>query len=778
MVMLCWKNEVGVFLTETIYGSIYWFISEGIIFLTFLVICAMLTLRRFCLQATLLIAGGFLLGVIGVNITLLLIGLPAVQVLGLLPLTAYTPMIICLHILSKASFIKTLAIWNVGLIGYYILKFVSKIIDSYVIMKFDFNAPYLKDMVSLFATICIAVAILIILTKYIQKPLKKYITQLKINWTILLLPLWLMVVLFFYFSWSTLNPIISALLFLTTISIFMLLSKVVKSTYEAICLRQSEKNLAMEIEMQKHDYEAICKKVESGRAYRHDMRHHLTALDTLLQQGNKEEAIIYIHDLSDKFAQIEPIVYCENLTVNAILSFYVGQAKAVDCLMNVNVRIPKELPFEDMDLCVIFSNALENAIYACGKISDTSQRTITVSASCKNSKLAVSIENNCLDTFEFDEASFPIVPKREGHGIGLKSIEAVVKKYNGFFACSLEENVFSVKAVIFEHHSNPPTQKKSHKAIVKKTGAIGCLIIPFVCLFIGATPIVAASLKNILKVTTQNSESFRWGDSKEHFDLPQIELEISKEKEDQPEILENTVNSDQPTVSKPMQPLAKEPKADKDITAPKNETSATIPSPPFADMKEENNIVENPTNPDISDGVEDMNKQMEKYVSQLRHEFIRYVSMKYQGYVGMESAYEVICNNDFLLSIRFNTTVNLGGSTQVSRIFTLDKRIGKVIELKNLFLENTNYIGVISDEIIKQMKKQGNGDYFISGGIWPDSDCFEKIEPDQNFYINDQGKLVIIFDEYVVASGSMGCPEFIIPTKEIETLLTKPSPIK
>jgi len=70
------------------------------------------------------------------------------------------------------------------------------------------------------------------------------------------------------------------------------------------------------------------------------------------------------------------------------------------------------------------------------------------------------------------------------------------------------------------------------------------------------------------------------------------------------------------------------------------------------------------------------------------------------------------------------------------------------------------------------------GMYYIPGGIWADDKCFKSISEEQNFYINDKGKLVIVFDEYEVAPGSMGCVEFVIPTSVIEAILSDHSFIR
>lgn len=173
-----------------------------------------------------------------------------------------------------------------------------------------------------------------------------------------------------------------------------------------------------------------------------------------------------------------------------------------------------------------------------------------------------------------------------------------------------------------------------------------------------------------------------------------------------------------------------------------------------------------------------MNQQMEAYIKAVEKEFLWYFSQKYQGYVASDTGYNILRNDASLLSICFYTSINAGGSGEYSRCFTLDKTTGKVLTLSDLFAESSDYIGVISADIIRQMTEQveaGEGDYFIPGGIWSPEECFKKITPDQNFYIDENNKLVIIFDEYEVAPGSMGMPQFTVETAVLDDILRKPS---
>ena len=106
---------------------------------------------------------------------------------------------------------------------------------------------------------------------------------------------------------------------------------------------------------------------------------------------------------------------------------------------------------------------------------------------------------------------------------------------------------------------------------------------------------------------------------------------------------------------------------------------------------------------------------------------------------------------------------NPGGSMEYSRCVTIDKQSGEVLALSDLFDEGYDYIGEISAEVLRQMEfrtENEGASYFIPGGIWSDDECFKEISPDQDFYLTSDGLLVIVFEEYTVAPGSEGSPEF------------------
>ena len=109
---------------------------------------------------------------------------------------------------------------------------------------------------------------------------------------------------------------------------------------------------------------------------------------------------------------------------------------------------------------------------------------------------------------------------------------------------------------------------------------------------------------------------------------------------------------------------------------------------------------------------------------------------------------------------------------------TIDKEKDMVITLPSLF-KNDQYIARISDYIVEQMRQEMKATnqektYWVSGAGLEDEelvDLFTTIKANQNFYVTEEGKLVVVFDEYEVAPGYMGVVEFEIPIKILADIL-------
>ncbi|WP_129690776.1 DUF3298 and DUF4163 domain-containing protein [Gottfriedia acidiceleris] len=145
------------------------------------------------------------------------------------------------------------------------------------------------------------------------------------------------------------------------------------------------------------------------------------------------------------------------------------------------------------------------------------------------------------------------------------------------------------------------------------------------------------------------------------------------------------------------------------------------------------------------------------------------------AHLGIDSGYEVKTDNEDILSIERYVVNTAASSSTTMKFDTIDKKKEILLSLPILF-KDKSYVKIISENIKEQMKDQMKKDeskvYWIpEANLDYSIDPFVSIKDNQNFYINNDHKLVISFDKYEVAPGYMGVVEFTIPTDVLSKVL-------
>lgn len=206
------------------------------------------------------------------------------------------------------------------------------------------------------------------------------------------------------------------------------------------------------------------------------------------------------------------------------------------------------------------------------------------------------------------------------------------------------------------------------------------------------------------------------------------------------------------------------------------------------DYEEENYEVHIDT--PVVEGLEDKMLQAqlnEKYLEenkelfeQFKEEVKQIEELGGKGHLGTDVGYEIKTDNEDILSIGRYIAHTAGSASTTIQYDTIDKKNEILITLPSLFKDDT-YVSIISENIKLQMKEQMAEDenkiYWLEGEEEL-IEGFKRIDSNQNFYINNEGKLVIAFGEYEVAPGYMGIVEFEIPTSILKTILVSGAYIK
>ena len=209
-------------------------------------------------------------------------------------------------------------------------------------------------------------------------------------------------------------------------------------------LEQTRNNLKLQVGQAVREIEALRTSQEQTRAYRHDLRHHLQYISACIENGRGEQAQEYIQSICTEIETSKVTNYCENETANLIFSSYASRAENCGVPFRVEANIPQLISVAETDLCVLLSNALENALRACRRLKAEDRAAfIEVEAREKNGWIFLQFVNPCPKGVRFEDG-LP-VNRAEGHGVGVRSICAIVEKYKGLSDFSVQEGRFILR---------------------------------------------------------------------------------------------------------------------------------------------------------------------------------------------------------------------------------------------------------------------------------------------------------------------------------------------
>lgn len=171
--------------------------------------------------------------------------------------------------------------------------------------------------------------------------------------------------------------------------------------------------------------------------------------------------------------------------------------------------------------------------------------------------------------------------------------------------------------------------------------------------------------------------------------------------------------------------------------------------------------------------IADLNREIEKRCEQYTEEAKQRAEEYHQAFLetgGTEEEwkehdinitvdYEVKCENEKYLSFVVYGTENWSSAYTTAYYYNLDSNTLQDVTLEDMF--GPRYVELINEQIKTQMKeREAKGDESFFG---PEMGGFESISDETNFYINEDGKVVITFEKYEIAPGYMGIVEFEIP---------------
>ena len=207
---------------------------------------------------------------------------------------------------------------------------------------------------------------------------------------------------------------------------------------------RKEQIIEITVQQQAKEIDAIKKSNLETRVLRHDMRLLLSNLALSIEQNDKENSLKMISGFVKQVESASLHRYCENDTINYILTNFENKCHELGVEFDATVEI-KEFSVDEILFSSIISNALDNALNAQTDLPE-GNRQIKLMLKDSHGKLLLSVKNPFKEKPVFID-DLP-TSARKGHGYGTQSIRYMTERLGGKCQFILQNNMFVLRVVL------------------------------------------------------------------------------------------------------------------------------------------------------------------------------------------------------------------------------------------------------------------------------------------------------------------------------------------
>ena len=200
------------------------------------------------------------------------------------------------------------------------------------------------------------------------------------------------------------------------------------------------------LSLQQQRYKNLKTAMEEARQARHDMRHQLNQISALAETGDMEELKAYLAKTVSRIPDLE-ISFCENRAADSVIGYYCALAKREAVPFHAQLDLPETLSVDEVDLCLVLSNLLENALEASLRTAPV-RRQIRVTAYPHAEHMLLLEVVNTFDSEIKEKDGVFLSSKRKGNGIGIQSVQHIAEKSGGTSSFTWQEGVFTARIML------------------------------------------------------------------------------------------------------------------------------------------------------------------------------------------------------------------------------------------------------------------------------------------------------------------------------------------
>ena len=140
-----------------------------------------------------------------------------------------------------------------------------------------------------------------------------------------------------------------------------------------------------------------------------------------------------------------------------------------------------------------------------------------------------------------------------------------------------------------------------------------------------------------------------------------------------------------------------------------------------------------------------------------------------EGYGALHISHETLCSTEQWFTLRLTVSESAADSSESVYIYHIDRAAGEYVSFGDLFDGDSRE--ALEQMILADMQAQMTADDNVSYWSEEEEPGFAALDAEQSFYFAENGDLVIVYDEFAVAPGYMGNPEFRIAAEDCAALV-------
>lgn len=245
------------------------------------------------------------------------------------------------------------------------------------------------------------------------------------------------------------NAVASIVILLLMLAAYLLVITLYRQQVQEIQLSNAVEHLQQYAGTLKQSLEEQRKAELSVTVLRHDLRHYMTLARSYFDAGDTEAIDALFEKIGVEAESTRVEHYCANVAIDGALRRFAAMADKRGVRFLCEAEIPEALPFDEFAFAAVLSNLVENAIQAAAELPAAKQPYVQFTAHTVKSQLAVSIANPYQAKPEVSlQTGLPLTQKGEGHGYGMRSVQAFARSTGATFDYDMQGQVFHVRLLV------------------------------------------------------------------------------------------------------------------------------------------------------------------------------------------------------------------------------------------------------------------------------------------------------------------------------------------